>query len=378
MAPGGAGLLEWERASMRSIGHLPLALTCAVLALGAASAQAAIPTGNLITPNPDAESAGAVTSSAEHVCPVGWYCDETDLTAVRYGVEDFPSLTEAVRIGGGSGFFAGGPDNAMSNATHLVDTSSFTDELKKRQVQFTLSGCLGGYGASADSAKVTVLDSVAAVASIGPSLPADRGGQTGLVPYKMSFQPPWDGTSRWLILLRMVRYAGSYNDGYADNLSLTAAPYPGPVAPAVSCQAAGAGALPSGGGGSSGGSGGSSTHDTAIVATLSGKRRQKLGRYVYVVVSCPFEPCSATARGRLGVPRVGTSRSFRLKPAARRIAKGARAKLKLRLSRKARRAAIRALRAHRKVKAKITVAVRDGAGNTTTKRRIIRLIRVLR
>jgi hypothetical protein len=106
---------------------------------------------------------------------------------------------------------------------------------------------------------------------------------------------------------------------------------------------------------------------------LSGKRTQELGKALYVVVGCPTEDCTATATGGVSAPVVAAARRFKLRKASLPIAKGTKAKLRLKLSKKARRAAKRALLKRKKVTAKIKVTVRDSTGNTTTKRRTLRL-----
>ena len=108
-------------------------------------------------------------------------------------------------------------------------------------------------------------------------------------------------------------------------------------------------------------------------AQLSGKRTQKLGKAVYVVVACPNEDCTATASGSLSAPWDATARRFKLRTASLPISKGTKATLSLKLSKKARGAARRALRKGKTITAKISVTVRDAAGNTITKRRTIRL-----
>jgi hypothetical protein len=108
-------------------------------------------------------------------------------------------------------------------------------------------------------------------------------------------------------------------------------------------------------------------------AQLSGKTKQKLGNAVYVVVACPSEDCTATASGSLSAPRVAAAGLFKLSKSSLPITEGSKAKLRLKLSKKARRAARRALQKGKRVTAKIKVTVRDAAGNAITRRRTIRL-----
>jgi hypothetical protein len=114
----------------------------------------------------------------------------------------------------------------------------------------------------------------------------------------------------------------------------------------------------------------------APTAILSGKTTQKAGSKVAIEVSCPDEACLATATGTASVPGAArAAKRFKLKPASARIAKGAKAKLKLKVPRKAQKAIKRALRKGKKVKVAVKVTVRDAAGNSTAKRRTIRLRR---
>jgi ribosomal 50S subunit-recycling heat shock protein len=71
----------------------------------------------------------------------------------------------------------------------------------------------------------------------------------------------------------------------------------------------------------------------------------------------------------------GAARVYKLRPATKKLAKGGKAKLKLRVPKPARAAIRNALAHHRKVRAKIVVRVTDKAGNARTTRRTIKLRR---
>jgi hypothetical protein len=118
------------------------------------------------------------------------------------------------------------------------------------------------------------------------------------------------------------------------------------------------------------GAGRGTVDTTPPIATLSGKKTQKLGKSVSVTVSCS-EACAATATGTLSVPKA--SKAYRLKKTKKSIAAGGKVKLRLKLSTKARKAATRALKRHNRVKAKLKVTVADGRANKTSKRRTIKL-----
>jgi hypothetical protein len=94
---------------------------------------------------------------------------------------------------------------------------------------------------------------------------------------------------------------------------------------------------------------------------------------IVIEVSCPTEACTATARGTVAVP--GAARTYKLKSATKQIPRGGKAKLKLKFSKKALKAVKRALKRRKKIKARITVTVKDAAGNGATKKRSIRLKR---
>ena len=75
----------------------------------------------------------------------------------------------------------------------------------------------------------------------------------------------------------------------------------------------------------------------------------------------------------MNAPEVEAASHLELRKTSLPITKGAEARLRLKLSKTARRAAKRALQKGRRIAVKIKVTVRDSAGNTITKRRTIRL-----
>jgi len=111
-------------------------------------------------------------------------------------------------------------------------------------------------------------------------------------------------------------------------------------------------------------------------ARVSGDARQKAGDSVAVTVACPSEPCRASATGTIRVPALAgaKARTYVLTAVPARIAKGRRATLRVRLSRPARAAIMRALRAKRRVDARLGVRVADRAGNSrrATRRVVLR------
>ena len=98
-------------------------------------------------------------------------------------------------------------------------------------------------------------------------------------------------------------------------------------------------------------------------------------RGVVVVVECPNEACTATAGGTVPVP--GAAKVYRLRSTTKEIAKGGKAKLKPRLSKKALKAIKRAMRRGKKLRAKVTVTVEDPGPpyNSASKKLSIKLKR---
>src|SRR6185503_3035962 len=92
-----------------------------------------------------------------------------------------------------------------------------------------------------------------------------------------------------------------------------------------------------------------------VRARTVGKRR------VVLEVACPSERCTATAGGRIVVP--GLVNALGMRPVVAQIEKGSRARLRLRLSKRAWQLTQRALRAGRRVRVRVTLTARDSAGN---------------
>ena len=114
---------------------------------------------------------------------------------------------------------------------------------------------------------------------------------------------------------------------------------------------------------------------TAPAVQLSGGLSQKVLRQrgVLVSVASPTEASTVTAKGKVTVR--GSGKVLKLTPVTKQIAQGGKATLKLKLKRTALKAIGLALKAGKKVSAKVTVTAKDTAGNFTTKRRTIKLKR---
>ena len=207
-------------------------LALAALLLPAAPAAAEIPAGNLLA-NPGAEAGPGAPDAVTIDPPPGW-TNVGNVTAVLYGSPDSPTAADSAALGGGANFFAGGPDTAASAATQTLDVSGAAPEIDAGGVTATVAGDFGGYVGQDDSATLTATFLNAAGAPLGAPLVtpavtlADRNGATALLPRSASGTVP-AGTRTIAARLDMVRVEGAYDDGYADNLSLTLGAPPEPV-----------------------------------------------------------------------------------------------------------------------------------------------------
>jgi hypothetical protein len=200
-------------------------LVLAVLGVGlmAPQAQAATHTGNLIK-NGGGEAAVASTDGTPVPTPKWKLGTGTGFTAVQYGASGgFPTATDPGPAKRGSNFLAGGPDGDVV-VTETAKVATYATAIDQGTVTYTLIGWLGGYSSQGDEAflEVDFKDANGALldsASIGPVTAADRANVTGLLKRTKKGSVPV-GTRSIFIQLSMTRLAGTYNDGYADGLSL--------------------------------------------------------------------------------------------------------------------------------------------------------------
>ena len=111
-----------------------------------------------------------------------------------------------------------------------------------------------------------------------------------------------------------------------------------------------------------------------LVFRLGGSRRQRPLRsgHISVRVRCNAA-CSVRALGRLSLKRKG--KRIRLRQALGRRASAGTLTLRLKMSARTRKTLRRALRARRRVRAGLTVRVRDGARKLFVRKRVVRLVR---
>jgi len=119
--------------------------------------------------------------------------------------------------------------------------------------------------------------------------------------------------------------------------------------------------------------GGTSPADTTPPSAKLVSRRDSIRDGRIAVWITTNEAATVTARGSLSVGR--SARLYRLRSATARVVANKRERLILRLSRKARRAARRALQRRKRPRVRVSVALRDAAGNTGSAKRTVRLRR---
>ena len=183
--------------------------------------MAGVTSCNLIV-NGNAEA--AIGSADGTAVPTPGWTSVGGATGAQYGVYGWPALTDPGSPTRGLNLFSGGASDATSSLTQTVNVSQFASAIDASRVSYGLSGWLGGWQSQDDNATLTVtfqnaLGTALGTGSIGPVLAADRASATGFVQRSSSGAVP-SGTRTVLVVLSMVRTAGTANDGYADDLSL--------------------------------------------------------------------------------------------------------------------------------------------------------------
>lgn len=207
--------------------HARTIRAAAVLAAGSLMAAAAMAGGvqlntNLLS-NGTAE-AGEGSSDGNTVLPVPKWTTEGGFTVVLYGAPDFPNADSPGPAKRGLKFFSGGPNNPLSTMSRTLNLTPLAVDIDTGTVKGTLSGFLGGYSSQEDHADVAVTWIDATGAELGTTAlqtvtATDRGNATGLLKRRAVATVP-SGTRSARVVVTMTRMAGSYNDGYADSLSL--------------------------------------------------------------------------------------------------------------------------------------------------------------
>jgi hypothetical protein len=182
--------------------------------------------------NPGAEDSpgAACESNSGFSPPAGWQVTGR-FTAVK---NDCAPVTGGVA---GSQLFTGGPHRGVSTGTQVVDLAAYAAAIDAGTMHATLSGLLGGWQDQEDHATVeaTFLDQAGrslGSLKIGPVTAEERGNKTVLLP-RSNTRAVARGSRRARVVVTAVYVAGAvYNDGYADNVSLTLRAGPSSAMPA--------------------------------------------------------------------------------------------------------------------------------------------------
>jgi tRNA A-37 threonylcarbamoyl transferase component Bud32 len=180
--------------------------------------------GHNLIKNGDAEANAGATDDTNVVAPQDWVVKDK-FSIVKYGSPNFVGVGDPGPPDRGANFFTGGPGNAQSSASQTIDVSQGSGGIDSGDKKYTLSGWLGGFAAQGDNATVNVTfqdagGNTLGTDKIGPVTDVARKDQTGLVKAEQTGTVP-KGTRKVVVEIVMLRTEGSYNDGYADGISLT-------------------------------------------------------------------------------------------------------------------------------------------------------------
>lgn len=154
----------------------------------------------------------------------GWTSVTGGMEAVAYGTSGgFPSVTDPGPSDRGANFFGGG-NYPFSEITQTLSLASYQSTISSGSVDVSLSAYFGGFASQNDYSSLTLKfkdasdTELQSITLVGPTA-ADRGNQTEFLSISYLGEVPLSATSATL-LLDATRTDGTYNDGYADSLSL--------------------------------------------------------------------------------------------------------------------------------------------------------------
>ncbi|MGE0131996.1 MAG: Ig-like domain-containing protein [Blastocatellales bacterium] len=179
------------------------------------------PAANLLR-NGDAEE-GRLTATGFEIVPIPGWTTTSNFTTPVYGIPGCMGATEGQRIGGGKGYFVGGPNNSLSTATQTVDVSKEAAAIDAKQRVAVLRAFMAGFLSDNATLRAEFLN--AAGASLGAiSLgPISATGNAFQLQTTAGGVPP--GTRAIRVTMTSVRATNDvYNDGYFDNLFLGLSP----------------------------------------------------------------------------------------------------------------------------------------------------------
>lgn len=207
----------------------------AALALALATPAAHAQFGTNLLVNGDAESGPGRTDGGLVASIPGWVATG-QATVTRYGFNDFPTALDPGPANRGLNFFSGGPSGDLATLTQSISLAFASSQIDNGAADFSLSGWFGGYATQGDHATLTISflnagsQSVGSPVTIGPVSNTERDNVTGLLFRSTTGTIP-TGARSATATISLFRNAGSYNDGYTDNLSFSVTQGTGAAAP---------------------------------------------------------------------------------------------------------------------------------------------------
>ena len=202
---------------VRSTARFAFATGLGLLVLATAP-QAAFGTVNL------AQNAGAEAgqSGGGSIAAIPSWNTTSLFSVNNYGNGDGPTVAVGQQAAGGSNYFWGGPNNALSTATQTIDVSGYASAIDTGRAPLLFGVFLGRKQGQRDhmDVKLETLDSSgtrhALISAFGgsPNTPATK---TSVNPIAGSVTTP-KGTRTLRLTMTATRLDGNNNDAYADNL----------------------------------------------------------------------------------------------------------------------------------------------------------------
>ncbi len=182
-------------------------------------------TRNIVV-NGGAEVGPAAQNFGTNVSPQGWISTGT-MTAVTYqaGGSGDLNLASSLASQGGTAYFSGGTSDGLSTARQVIDVSAYAARIDAGRVTVDLAAQMGGFASQDDRSEITLsflaADGVTVLGTLTLTGPfaVDRANISQLLTETGS-AALLSGTRSVEVTLTMIRAAGSYNDGYADNISV--------------------------------------------------------------------------------------------------------------------------------------------------------------
>lgn len=192
----------------------------------AANVEAVCTIGSNLILNGDAETDSALAGSGSDHDLSNWDTETGSFTVVRYTTGGgFPTVSDPGPASRGTFFFAGGPiSNVTSGGTQVINVADCATNIDANRQPYDVSGFFGGFQNNLETATLTLTFKNNANVSLGSTsignvTANDRGQSTALLQRSTNGIIP-SGTRTVEVTLSMSPSPpGTYNDGYADNLS---------------------------------------------------------------------------------------------------------------------------------------------------------------